>query len=60
MPVYDYICNTCNNTFELRMPISKVNDLINCPYCVSGQLIRYYASAPAIQFKGSGFYSTGG
>lgn len=54
MPLYEYQCPT-DGTFEL---VRKFSDppLAACPTC--GGPIEKLASAPAIQFKGSGWYIT--
>src|SRR5690349_6487174 len=56
MPLYEYECEACGRRFEL---IRKFSDppLESCPNCQSGP-VRRLQSAPAIQFKGSGFYIT--
>lgn len=55
MPLYEYQCTKCAARFER---IEKVNGphLRKCPSC-AGRVERM-ASAPAIQFKGSGWYVT--
>jgi len=58
MPTYEYRCSQCNNTFEtIRSYAERESDVL-CPKCglKSG---RVY-SVPGIQFKGTGFYKTGG
>ena len=52
MPLYEYQCPQCGR-FEL---IRKFSDepLSSCPTC--GKKIQKLFSAPAIQFKGSGWY----
>ena len=54
MPLYEYQCSQCG-TFEL---IQKFSDptLTSCPTC--GKDVHKLPSAPAIQFKGSGWYIT--
>ncbi|HKZ31331.1 MAG TPA: zinc ribbon domain-containing protein [Vicinamibacteria bacterium] len=54
MPLYEYQCPK-DGTFEL---VRKFSDppLAACPTC--GGPIEKLASAPAIQFKGSGWYIT--
>ena len=54
MPLYEYECPKCG-TFEL---VRKFSDepLEACPTC--GGPIEKLASAPAIQFKGTGWYIT--
>ena len=54
MPLYEYQCARCGR-FEV---IRKFSDppLLACPTC--GGEIQKLASAPAIQFKGTGWYIT--
>jgi putative FmdB family regulatory protein len=54
LPLYEYECPKCG-TFEL---VRKYSDapLESCPTC--GGPIEKLASAPAIQFKGTGWYIT--
>ena len=54
MPLYEYECPKCG-TFELVRKFSDV-PLETCPTCA--QPVEKLASAPAIQFKGSGWYVT--
>lgn len=55
MPLYEYECSKCEQRFE---KIEKVTAAIRrrCPKCkgMAGRL----QSAPAIQFKGAGWYVT--
>ena len=55
MPLYEYECAKCGR-FE---KIEKFSDkpLKSCPTC-KGRKIERLLSAPAIQFKGSGWYVT--
>ncbi len=55
MPLYEYQCTKCDHRFEV---IQKFSDAprAKCPKC-KGPL-RKLISAPAIQFKGSGWYVT--
>ncbi|HTY40905.1 MAG TPA: FmdB family zinc ribbon protein [Thermoanaerobaculia bacterium] len=55
MPIYEYVCGSCKRKTEV---IQRVNDapLKVCPHC--GGKLKKAISAPAIQFKGSGFYIT--
>lgn len=53
MPIYEYECLTCGATFEKRQSFSDA-PVANCP---NGHTdTRRLLSAPAIVFKGSGFY----
>ena len=55
MPNYEYLCKNCGHRFE---QIRKFSDkpLRKCPEC--GGIIEQVISAPAVQFKGSGWYVT--
>jgi putative FmdB family regulatory protein len=55
MPVYEYECNACQRRFER---IQRLSDplLTVCPHCGGG--VRKAISAPAIHFKGGGWYVT--
>lgn len=54
MPLYEYECGSCG-TFEV---IRRFSDppLTRCPKCAGR--VRKLLSAPAIQFKGTGWYIT--
>ena len=55
MPLYEYQCDACGSVFEVRQRFSdeplKVHE--NC-----GGAVHRLLSAPALQFKGSGWYVT--
>jgi putative FmdB family regulatory protein len=55
MPLYEYQCEACGHRFET---IQKFSDppLEACPKC--GGAVQKLQSAPAFQFKGSGWYIT--
>ena len=53
MPIYEYQCTKCNDRTEV---IQKFSDP---PYAICSKCggdVKKLMSAPAIQFKGSGFY----
>lgn len=54
MPLYEYECKQCHKHVE---KIQKFSDpeITTCPHC-DGELERV-VSAPAVQFKGGGWYS---
>jgi putative FmdB family regulatory protein len=56
MPLYEYECTTCHKHTE---KIQKFSDpeITVCPHC-GGKLERV-VSAPAISFKGGGWYADG-
>lgn len=55
MPLYEYQCKKCGHRFE---KIQKFSDkpIKKCPEC--GGSVEQTISAPAVQFKGSGWYVT--
>jgi putative FmdB family regulatory protein len=55
MPLYEYQCKKCGHRFE---KIQKFSDRMvkKCPDC--GGPVEQMISAPAVQFKGSGWYVT--
>jgi putative FmdB family regulatory protein len=55
MPLYEYLCKKCGHRFE---EIRKFSDKqpSKCPKCKG--VLEQVISAPAVQFKGSGWYVT--
>jgi putative FmdB family regulatory protein len=55
VPIYEYECESCDKRFEL---IQKFSDkpVKKCPKC--GGAVHKILSAPALVFKGSGWYVT--
>jgi putative FmdB family regulatory protein len=55
MPLYEYQCSQCEERVEI---IQKISDppYAHCPKC-GGEMKKLF-SAPAIQFKGTGWYKT--
>ena len=56
MPIYEYDCQKCHKRTEVIQAYSDPALKI-CPHC-GGKKLKKAISAPAIQFKGSGFYVT--
>jgi putative FmdB family regulatory protein len=55
MPIYEYECLQCEKRTELLQRLDEP-PLAACPQC--GGEVRKLISAPAVQFKGSGWYVT--
>jgi putative FmdB family regulatory protein len=55
MPLYEYECTDCGHRTEL---LQRYGDppLEKCPKC--GSAVHKLFSAPAVQFKGTGWYVT--
>ena len=56
MPLYEYSCSACAHRFERIVKFSDA-PLTICPQC-GRETIEQLISAPAVQFKGSGWYVT--
>jgi putative FmdB family regulatory protein len=55
LPLYEYKCVKCGHRFE-KIEVVTASETKKCPKC--GARAQRMASAPAIQFKGSGWYVT--
>jgi putative FmdB family regulatory protein len=53
MPLYEYRCARCGQLTEALQRMSEA-PLSECPHC--GGALERIASAPALHFKGSGWY----
>jgi putative FmdB family regulatory protein len=62
MPVYEYLCRTCETRFEARRPMSEASAQIDCPdgHPDTTRLLSLFASVGAGSVKaGSGPAPTG-
>jgi putative FmdB family regulatory protein len=55
VPLYEYKCTKCHKKTEKIEPVAGPH-LKKCPHC--GAKVERVQSAPAIQFKGAGWYVT--
>lgn len=55
MPLYEYKCDQCDEVFEV---MQKFSDEPLSTHDKCGGAVRRLISAPAIQFKGTGWYIT--
>lgn len=53
MPTFDYVCRKCGKQEQRSVPIAERDSQICC-----FEPMKRTLAAPAIQFKGSGFYIT--
>ena len=53
MPLYEYRCTQCGHQFE-KIQSFSAPEVKDCPVCQAP--VERLLSAPAIQFKGSGWY----
>lgn len=56
MPIYEFVCHDCGTNFEKRVSFIQTSTPA-CATCESSNVQRQM-SAPAIHFKGSGWYIT--
>jgi putative FmdB family regulatory protein len=56
VPIYEYVCGSCGKKTEVIQRMKAAPPRF-CPHC-GGKKLKKAFSAPAIQFKGSGFYIT--
>jgi putative FmdB family regulatory protein len=55
MPLYEYACDRCGKTFEVRQ---KFSDEPLTLHETCGGKVERLLSVPALQFKGTGWYVT--
>lgn len=55
MPLYEYVCNKCNERFELMKSFNDVAP-VKCPKC--GTEAKKLISTTSFQLKGTGWYKT--
>ena len=55
MPLYEYRCTSCGERTEVLQHLGEA-PLRECPRC--GGALEKLISAPALQFKGTGWYVT--
>ncbi len=59
MPIYEYECTSCQKRFELKQKMTDAS-IETCDQlgCAEGKPVTKLISAPAIMFKGTGWYVT--
>ncbi len=55
MPIYEYYCSSCEALFDLKQGFDA-DTIQSCPTCKEPATRKFHA--PAIIYKGSGFYTT--
>jgi len=56
MPLYEFSCSTCGEVFERTLPLNNHGGKVRCP--AGHRTTKRIYSAPAVIYKGSGFYTT--
>lgn len=67
MPIYEYICDVCKRTFEVKQSMSdpkfiRHDDVtaghVGLPKPCKGKITRLISTGNGFIFKGPGFYAT--
>ena len=59
MPIYEYECTSCEKRFELKQKMTDPTVQTCAQFgCAEGKPVNKIISAPAIMFKGTGWYVT--
>ena len=60
MPTYDFICEDCDNTFEVSIAIKDYDRFKkqSCPKCKNTESVRRHYTPTGIKF-GAGFFKDG-
>ena len=56
MPIYGYVCRSCEHSFDALQKMSD-EPLVDCPDCGDAALHKQL-SAPKFRLKGTGWYET--
>jgi putative FmdB family regulatory protein len=57
MPLYEYLCVTCGNAFELFVRSASAQEPITCPKCAGTQVNKQFST---FAMKGGGGSASGG
>lgn len=55
---YEYSCPACGNVVAIYRPITDIEVEYDCPNNECGSTLNRKYEAPAITFRGKGFYTT--
>lgn len=56
MPIYEYVCDACEHSFEALRKLSDA-PLVDCPQCNQPK-VRKMLSSAGFRLKGGGWYET--
>jgi putative FmdB family regulatory protein len=59
MPMFEFVCNSCNRPFEELLRSASLVDQVTCPTCGSRQ-VRKKISTFASKMSGGASFSLGG
>jgi len=58
MPIYEYQCQDCLATFDLRRSFSQADDPVDCPYCQSSAVSKLLSTFFALSVESGGATKT--
>lgn len=59
MPMYEYVCKSCGDSFEEIVPMSERDAMPVCPKCNSSEGVKRAVSATNFRLAGTGWASDG-
>lgn len=54
MPIYEYQCQDCLATFDVRRSFSQADDPVDCPYCQSSAVTKLLSTFFALSVGDGG------
>ena len=60
MPLYEYRCNQCCNSFEVLQSIGEGADGVRCPQCDSTEIARQLSTFSGMSHGGSSTSASAG
>lgn len=54
MPIYEYQCQDCLATFDVRRSFSQADDPVDCPYCQSNAVTKLLSTFFALSVGSGG------
>jgi len=58
MPIYEYKCQDCSATFDMRRSFSQADDPVDCPYCRSSAVTKLISTFFAVSVGDGGAAKT--
>ena len=58
MPQYMFICNSCDERFNVSLGMNDSREGVECPECMSSNVRRYIQHNIPVHYNGDGFTTT--
>ena len=58
MPIYEFECNKCSETFELLLKFNENNKIQKCPKCKKNSKRKYHGNRTGLNFIGNWYKTT--